>query len=154
MDGCLAAALNGAEGIDALTSAAKDLLADEGWIARLIAGAADALRRDPFFAVPYRAARNDLRAGLLVLDRRGLSITLDIANQETVKAYGREGEPCYECGTPMRRIKVGGRSSVFCPTCQKPPRVRASKRGAKRAPAVKRRPTKRAKPRLHARPAV
>jgi formamidopyrimidine-DNA glycosylase len=75
-------------------------------------------------------------------------------NQETVKAYGREGEPCYECGTPMRRIKVGGRSSVFCPTCQKPPRVRASKRGAKRAPAVKRRPTKRAKPRLHARPAV
>ena len=75
-------------------------------------------------------------------------------NQETVKAYGREGEPCFECGTPMRRIKVGGRSSVFCPTCQKPPRVRASKRGAKRAPAVKRRPTKRAKPRLHARPAV
>ena len=80
MDGRLAAALNGAEGIDALTSAAQDLLADEGWIARLIAGAADALRRDPFFAVPYRAARNDLRAGLLVHDRPGLSITLDIVD--------------------------------------------------------------------------
>ncbi len=36
-------------------------------------------------------------------------------NQETVRAYGREAQPCYECGTAMRRIKVGGRSSVFCP---------------------------------------
>jgi formamidopyrimidine-DNA glycosylase len=43
-------------------------------------------------------------------------------NQETVRAYGREGEPCYACGTAMRRIKVGGRSSVFCPKCQPPPR--------------------------------
>ncbi len=43
-------------------------------------------------------------------------------NQETVRAYGREGEACYECGTVMRRIKVGGRSSVFCPKCQPPPR--------------------------------
>ena len=86
MDGRLAAALNGAEGIDALTSAAQDLLADEGWIARLIAGAADALRRDPFFAVPYRAARNDLRAGLLVHDRPGLSITLDIVDAAALAA--------------------------------------------------------------------
>ncbi len=43
-------------------------------------------------------------------------------NQETVRAYGREGKPCYDCGAAMRRIKVGGRSSVFCPTCQPAPR--------------------------------
>lgn len=44
-------------------------------------------------------------------------------NQETVRAYGREGEPCYTCGAAMRRIKVGGRGSVFCPKCQPAPRA-------------------------------
>ncbi|MEG0727239.1 MAG: zinc finger domain-containing protein, partial [Erysipelothrix sp.] len=31
----------------------------------------------------------------------------------------QEGEPCYRCETPMVRIVVGGRSTVFCPKCQK-----------------------------------
>ena len=56
-------------------------------------------------------------------------------NQKTVKAYGRDGEPCYTCGTLMRRIIVGGRSAVFCPKCQPAPR------GTKKSPA-KRRKTK------------
>jgi formamidopyrimidine-DNA glycosylase len=44
-------------------------------------------------------------------------------SQKTVRAYGREGEPCLNgCGSFMRRIKIGGRSSVFCPTCQPAPR--------------------------------
>ncbi len=43
-------------------------------------------------------------------------------NQETVRAYGREGEPCCECGSVMRRIKIRGRSSVFCQKCQPAPR--------------------------------
>jgi formamidopyrimidine-DNA glycosylase len=58
-------------------------------------------------------------------------------NQETVRAYGREGLPCLECGTLMRRVKVGGRSSVFCPRCQRPPRARRALRPA--------RPTRRAR---------
>lgn len=33
-------------------------------------------------------------------------------------AYGREGEPCRRCGTPMTRSVVGGRSTVWCPSCQ------------------------------------
>lgn len=34
--------------------------------------------------------------------------------------YGREGEPCQKCGTgTIRRIAQGGRSSWFCPVCQK-----------------------------------
>ncbi|HYM15490.1 MAG TPA: bifunctional DNA-formamidopyrimidine glycosylase/DNA-(apurinic or apyrimidinic site) lyase [Dehalococcoidia bacterium] len=66
-------------------------------------------------------------------------------NQETVRAYGRDGEPCYTCGTPMRRIKVGGRSSVFCPKCQ--PLPRRTRRSA--APVKHAR-----KPRLHARSAI
>lgn len=36
----------------------------------------------------------------------------------SLNAYGREGEPCRRCGTPLRRIVVGGRSSHHCPECQ------------------------------------
>jgi formamidopyrimidine-DNA glycosylase len=32
--------------------------------------------------------------------------------------YGREGEPCRRCGTPIERLVIGGRSSFFCPRCQ------------------------------------
>jgi formamidopyrimidine-DNA glycosylase len=38
------------------------------------------------------------------------------------RAYGREGKGCYRCGTPIRRIIVAGRSSYFCPKCQRAPR--------------------------------
>lgn len=34
--------------------------------------------------------------------------------------YDREGLPCYECGTKIKRVKRAGRSSYFCPHCQKP----------------------------------
>jgi len=35
------------------------------------------------------------------------------------KAYKREGQKCSRCGTKIKRIKFGGRSSFFCPYCQK-----------------------------------
>ena len=34
--------------------------------------------------------------------------------------YGRAGEPCRVCGTPIRTIRQGQRATFFCPTCQKP----------------------------------
>jgi formamidopyrimidine-DNA glycosylase len=33
--------------------------------------------------------------------------------------YGREGEPCHRCRTVIRRIPQGGRSTYFCPFCQR-----------------------------------
>lgn len=33
--------------------------------------------------------------------------------------YDRQGEPCSVCGTPVRRIVLGQRSTYFCPKCQK-----------------------------------
>ncbi len=42
----------------------------------------------------------------------------------SLHAYGREGEPCERCGTPMRRAAFMNRSSFFCPQCQKPARKR------------------------------
>ncbi len=38
--------------------------------------------------------------------------------QHDFRVYGRDGEPCYNCGTPIRRIVVGQRGTHFCPTCQ------------------------------------
>jgi formamidopyrimidine-DNA glycosylase len=38
-----------------------------------------------------------------------------------LRVYGREGEPCPRCGTPVERIVLGNRSAFFCPACQPPP---------------------------------
>jgi formamidopyrimidine-DNA glycosylase len=35
------------------------------------------------------------------------------------KVYDRKGEPCVTCGTPIRMTRIGGRSSHFCPKCQR-----------------------------------
>ena len=42
----------------------------------------------------------------------------------SLDAYGRIGEPCGRCGTPIRRVAFMNRSSYFCPRCQRPPRIR------------------------------
>jgi formamidopyrimidine-DNA glycosylase len=42
--------------------------------------------------------------------------------------YGREGEPCRLCGTPIRRILQGQRATCFCPHCQPSSRRSASYR--------------------------
>lgn len=39
--------------------------------------------------------------------------------QEHLQAYGREGKPCLICGSPMVKARIGGRSSHYCPSCQK-----------------------------------
>lgn len=41
--------------------------------------------------------------------------------QHSFRTYGREGEPCLRdsCSGTVRRIAQGGRSTFFCPTCQK-----------------------------------
>jgi formamidopyrimidine-DNA glycosylase len=35
------------------------------------------------------------------------------------RVYGREGEPCLVCRNPIRRVVLAGRSSHYCPKCQK-----------------------------------
>jgi formamidopyrimidine-DNA glycosylase len=35
------------------------------------------------------------------------------------RVYGREGEPCLVCKTPIKRIVIAGRSSHYCPNCQR-----------------------------------
>jgi formamidopyrimidine-DNA glycosylase len=38
--------------------------------------------------------------------------------QEHLQVYGREGEPCFRCKTPVARKPIGGRSTFYCPLCQ------------------------------------
>jgi formamidopyrimidine-DNA glycosylase len=36
-----------------------------------------------------------------------------------LRVYGREGNPCYTCSTPIKNVVVGQRASFFCPKCQR-----------------------------------
>jgi formamidopyrimidine-DNA glycosylase len=47
----------------------------------------------------------------------------------SLEVYGREGEPCSRCGTPVRRASFMNRSSFFCPACQPAPRARRAAPG-------------------------
>lgn len=37
---------------------------------------------------------------------------------QSLRVYGREGEPCKQCGEPVRQRRIGQRSSFYCPRCQ------------------------------------
>lgn len=71
----------------------------------------------------YLAVKSVLEQGI---ENKGTSIKDYIdgegnrgTNQDHLKVYGREGEPCVKCGKPVERKSIGGRSSHFCPKCQK-----------------------------------
>jgi len=38
--------------------------------------------------------------------------------QREFKVYGRAGEPCERCGTPIDKIRAAGRGTSYCPSCQ------------------------------------
>ncbi len=93
----------------------------------------------------YRGIRDALRAGI----RRQGSTLRDYrlpdgepgGAQTEFKVYGRGGEPCDRCGTPIDKIRVAGRGTWYCPTCQrlqKPFAVRRSAGTASHASAARR----------------
>jgi formamidopyrimidine-DNA glycosylase len=64
-------------------------------------------------------------------DARGAEGTM----QDEFCVHNREGQPCPRCGTEIRRIVLGGRSTYFCPGCQQRLR-RRRRRKARRRPTV------------------
>jgi formamidopyrimidine-DNA glycosylase len=40
-------------------------------------------------------------------------------NAAALRVYGREGEKCFTCGATIRRRVDSGRSTFFCPACQR-----------------------------------
>ena len=76
-----------------------------------------------------RAARlrEAVRTILARAVQRGGSTLRDFSNvdgqggyfQLEAMVYGRAGEPCRVCATPIRQLRQGQRSTFFCPNCQK-----------------------------------
>ncbi len=71
----------------------------------------------------HRGLRGALEAGI---ERQGATLrdyrTPDgIAGtmQHEFNVYGRAGEPCPRCGTPIAKTRLGGRGTWFCPGCQR-----------------------------------
>ena len=71
----------------------------------------------------FRQAKRILRKGI---EKRGTSISdwRDLygcqgENQHELKVYGQAGKTCRTCGGTIERIKQGGRSTFYCPLCQK-----------------------------------
>jgi formamidopyrimidine-DNA glycosylase len=60
------------------------------------------------------------------IERRGSSIRDYVGGsglrggyQDEFRVYGRTGQPCVRCRTPVERARLAGRSTHFCPKCQK-----------------------------------
>jgi len=113
--------------------ALKPLLLDQAFIAGMgniytdealhLAGL-HPLRRSDSLTPPearalWRSIRRALRAGLR---HGGASVDWVYRGgnfQNHFRVYQRAGEPCFNCGTPIRRIVVGQRGTHFCPKCQR-----------------------------------
>jgi formamidopyrimidine-DNA glycosylase len=86
---------------------------------RLPAGKLSRPRADKLAAAVRTVLGQALEAGGTTLrdfrDAHGVAGSFQMQAQ----VYGREGQACRRCGTAIRRIVQGQRSTFFCPTCQK-----------------------------------
>ena len=72
----------------------------------------------------YRAVRDILQEAI----DAGSTLRIDLADgngdyigtsERFWRVYEREGEPCVTCGTKIKRVVHGGRSTYYCPKCQR-----------------------------------
>jgi len=73
----------------------------------------------------HRAVRTVLREGV---ERRGTTFSSfqdatgrEGDNQHNLRVYGRAGQPCVRCRYPLAKLVVGGRTTAYCPRCQRVP---------------------------------
>jgi len=97
-----------------------NIYADEAlWLARInpLRPAGELTREE------VAAMREGIRTALRLGIRRGGATLYDQAfagglMQEAFKVYGRAGEPCFRCRTPIVKTVVAGRGTSYCPFCQ------------------------------------
>src|ERR1700722_8392004 len=70
----------------------------------------------------YRSVREVLKEAI-ALGGSSISDYVDSDGEEGFfqlqhRVYGREGEPCLVCRTPVKRVVIAGRSAHYCPKCQ------------------------------------
>ena len=67
-----------------------------------------------------RGVRHALRRGI---ERQGANLGDGAypsgSMQDEFRVYGRTGEPCRRCGTPIEKTRVAGRGTHYCPSCQR-----------------------------------
>lgn len=103
---------------------------------RIAAGIGNVYKSEACFAVgldpttPIEQVTPEQRRVVWQVAARQLQANLGRAERRTHPAglavYGRRGQPCRRCGTPIRMARHGdlARSTYWCPTCQ-PPRSRS-----------------------------
>ena len=106
-------------GVDPRTRA--DRIADEGW---------DAIARETGAVLSEAIARSGTTFSMYrtLWNEPG-------AYGDQLRVYDRSGDPCRSCGTVIRRIVQGARSTFYCPRCQ-PARRPARTSGVRRRPAT------------------
>jgi formamidopyrimidine-DNA glycosylase len=111
-----------------LASGIGNIYADEAlWIAKIHWARPTENMPRPLARSLLEAVQEVLRAAV---DAGGTSFDALYVNvngqsgyfDRSLHVYGREGEPCDRCGTPIRRSKFMGRSSYWCPKDQRQPR--------------------------------
>jgi formamidopyrimidine-DNA glycosylase len=111
-----------------LISGIGNIYADEAlWVARLhYARATDRLR--PGDVDRLLVAVRDVLLAAIAAGGTSFDALYVAVNGESgwfdrsLEVYGREGEPCSRCGTPIARRPFANRSSYLCPRCQPRPR--------------------------------
>ena len=121
-----------------------NIYADEAlWRARLHPLRPAAILEAPELRRLHRGVRSALEAGIR---RQGATLrdyrTPDGGRggmQDEFRVYGRAGEPCDRCGTPIEKTRVAGRGTWYCPPCQERERRRGGRdwRSGRRAAVEK-----------------
>jgi formamidopyrimidine-DNA glycosylase len=111
-----------------LISGIGNIYADEAlWSAKLhYARPTETLNRPTLNRV-LTAAQDVMRSALAAGGTSFDSLYVDVNGQSgyferSLDVYGRLGQPCHRCGTPIRRDAFMNRSSYLCPRCQPRPR--------------------------------
>jgi formamidopyrimidine-DNA glycosylase len=100
-----------------------NIYADEAlWYARVHPlRPAEQLSADEVTAV-HKGIRRALRTGIA---RQGATLSNYVSPdgergsmQDEFRVYGRDGESCERCGTPIEKTRAGGRGTWYCPHCQ------------------------------------
>jgi formamidopyrimidine-DNA glycosylase len=111
-----------------LISGVGNIYADEAlWLAKLhYARATEGLRRaevDRLLAAVREVMAAAITAGGTSFDASYVAVNGESGwFDRSLEVYGREGEPCSRCATPIVRKQFANRSSYFCPHCQRTPR--------------------------------
>jgi formamidopyrimidine-DNA glycosylase len=99
-----------------------NIYADEAlWLARIHPGSRRVGKRR---AYALHAAIRDVL--LSAIEREGTTFRdyqmvngASGRNATFLAAYGRGGKPCPRCGTPLKKVVMGGRGTTYCPACQR-----------------------------------